>query len=103
MELNEYQTRALQTALPNTDGVYCMVQCAAEAGEALGHYAKFLREDYDEFPQDLIVKEMGDQLWHIAVLAERLGITLEDVANVNLQKLKKRYEKGTLQGNGDDR
>jgi len=52
--------------------------------------------------QDLSA-EIGDCLWYIAVLADDIGIKLSDIANINLEKLHKRKEKGTIHGSGDNR
>ena len=35
--------------------------------------------------------ELGDVLWYIAETASGLGVTLEEVAQYNLDKLHKRY------------
>ena len=47
--------------------------------------------------------EMGDVLWYLSVLAHRLGLTLEVVAELNVQKLAKRKAEGKIQGKGDNR
>lgn len=41
-----------------------------------------------------LVDELGDVLWYIAQTATGLNITLEDVAQHNVEKLKKRYPNG---------
>ena len=48
-------------------------------------------------------KELGDVLWYVSVLATYLDISLTDIADDNIAKLKSRKERGTLHGNGDDR
>ena len=105
MTLNEYQEKALTTALPKARDslAYSIMQCGAEAGEALSHYSKWIRGDCEAFPKEAIIKELGDQLWHIALAAKQLGYSLEDLAQINLNKLQQRYKNNTLRGNGDDR
>lgn len=50
-----------------------------------------------------LTKELGDVMWYLAQLASELGLELDDVAAVNLQKLRSRQERGVLAGSGDDR
>lgn len=50
-----------------------------------------------------LIKEIGDELWYIAAKCTELGITLEQAAAVNLDKLKDRQNRGTLSGSGDNR
>ncbi|MDX8383980.1 MAG: MazG nucleotide pyrophosphohydrolase domain-containing protein, partial [Ghiorsea sp.] len=52
---------------------------------------------------DSIVAELGDVLWYVAMVAKECGSSLEDIATSNLAKLKRRDERGTLQGSGDER
>ena len=41
-----------------------------------------------------MLEEAGDVLWYIAELAAGLNATLEEVAQHNIDKLKKRYPQG---------
>ena len=50
-----------------------------------------------------IAKELGDVLWYVAVLADYLDLSLDDIATANLAKLASRQERGVLGGNGDNR
>ena len=50
-----------------------------------------------------IMKEIGDVLWYIAALCEELDIDMETCAILNIEKLKYRQQRGTLQGSGDNR
>lgn len=103
MNINNYQQRALCTCLPTS---YCpeylFSNLTAEAGEASGLYAKSIRKG---LPLDItnLKKELGDVLWQVAVLADFYGLTLEEVAQANLEKLSDRKERGVLDGTGDDR
>lgn len=103
MNLNDYQAEALSTCLPSSYNYeYLTLNLGAEAGEVQGVYAKYVR-DGGEFPQEKMVKELGDVLWQAAVLAHRLGMCLSEVAEINLAKLADRKARNALKGAGDDR
>lgn len=48
-------------------------------------------------------KELGDNLWYLSELADKLGLSLEEIAQENLDKLASRQERGVLRGEGDER
>jgi NTP pyrophosphatase (non-canonical NTP hydrolase) len=66
---------------------------AEEAGEVLGLVRKhlFMHHDLDT---SRLTTELGDALWCLAAAAGALGLSLEDVAAVNLAKLRRRYPEG---------
>lgn len=111
--LDEYQELAVSTAIysstdlykddPYFGQVYCAMQLAAEAGEVSGKYAKAIRKGEKEVNKEAVIKELGDTLWYIANLAGELGITLNEVAQINIDKLQDRKERGVLHGDGDNR
>ena len=102
----EYQLGALKTAVyPKKYAVsYPALGLAEEAGEVCGKIAKMMR---DEIPlkdqRKAIEAEMGDVLWMLAALAHYCGLSLQTIAEMNIEKLKKRQQAGTLHGEGDDR
>ncbi len=105
MKMNEYQAKASQTNIYPSNMIGTMAIGLAlneEAGEAAGLLQKHIR-DGGVFSNLALVKELGDVLWHISQLANRIGWDLESVADVNLQKLQSRQEREAIGGSGDDR
>jgi NTP pyrophosphatase (non-canonical NTP hydrolase) len=102
----DYQMKAVTTAVyPKTYNIsYPALGLAEEAGEVAGKIAKMMR---DEIPmqdqKQAIAAEMGDVLWMLAALAHDCGLSLQTIAEMNAEKLKKRQEAGTLHGEGDNR
>ena len=108
MTLDEYQTIARQTALYSNDYriTYPALGLASEAGEVAGKVKKVLRDQDGNFGSEqraAIKDELGDVLWYVAVLASDMGLSLDDVARGNADKLKARMERGTIRGDGDHR
>lgn len=111
MKLNEYQTLAADTATyPEKGGlmglVYTSLGLTGEAGEVSEKVKKLLRDHGGELNTELkegLIKELGDVLWYLAQCSKELGVTLEEVAAVNLFKLQSRKERGKLKGSGDNR
>lgn len=64
-----------------------------EAGEVAEIYKKQLGHGHT-FSREEKVKECGDVLWYLAYLCELEGITLDEVARTNRDKLAKRYANG---------
>ena len=109
MTFEEYQTKSRQTAkYPNADNnfIYPTLGLAGEAGEVAEKVKKILRDNNglasEERVQE-IKKELGDVLWYLSQLATEFGLSLEEIAQSNLEKLLSRLERGVLNGNGDNR
>ena len=99
---DEYQALALRTASPESlvDSA-TMLNAAAlglngEAGEIADHVKKIMFHGHplDDATRDKIAKEIGDILWYCAMAARGLGLGLGDVAEMNVEKLRKRYPDG---------
>lgn len=109
MNFFEYQEKSRKTAkYPNAgkDWVYPMLGLCGEAGEVAEKMKKVLRDcggKIDEIKKEEIRKELGDVLWYIAQLATELGLSLDEIANGNIEKLYSRMERNKLNGTGDDR
>lgn len=107
MNLNDYQQAAMKTAAyPAKYRVtYPLLALNEEVGEMTGIFAKATRKNRDLTDEEMAraKKELGDVLWNVAALADGLGMTLEDVAQTNLDKLADRAARGVIVGEGDDR
>ena len=47
-----------------------------------------------ELDKEHLIKELGDVAWYLAETAAALDVPLEDVLQMNIDKLKKRYPDG---------
>ena len=108
MNMNDYQQKALRTANPGhkNELFHLVLGLVGESGEIAEKMKKLIRDhDSDESKIDLddIKKELGDVLWYAAVLASYLGISLEEVAQANVDKRASRQQRGVLGGSGDNR
>ena len=108
MTFKEYQSQAVETAIYGAGStiIYPALGLANEAGEVLGKIKKVLRDKEGVFDQEsskAIGDELGDVLWYIAALARDLDISLEDIADKNIAKLKDRRARNVIQGSGDNR
>lgn len=126
MELNEYQKRAMQTCLPESDNlVYMLANLVGEVGEFASKAGKHMRKgklyvttmphneqgkvlhtqvwSVTEEERKLMLSEIGDILWKTAGLAKVMGVTLEEVAQENLAKLASRQQLNVIAGDGDER
>lgn len=108
MNMNEYQREAALTAVyPKDIGLaYTALGLTGESGEVADKIKKIYRDKNGELSQDdrmALVKELGDVLWYVAMVAEELDVHLGFVAKTNLSKLSSRFERGVIKGVGDDR
>ncbi|MFA5985838.1 MAG: nucleoside triphosphate pyrophosphohydrolase family protein [Parcubacteria group bacterium] len=109
MNFSEYQSESRKTALYPDVGknfVYPTLGLAGEAGEVADKLKKTIRDDGGVLTAEKkqeVGKELGDVLWYVAQVASELGLSLDEVAQANLEKLFSRKERGTLTGSGDNR
>lgn len=66
---------------------------AGEAGEVADYLKKVLGHGH-EFDLMKLAKELGDVLWYVAALATMHGLRLDDIATLNLIKLRERFPNG---------
>lgn len=64
-----------------------------EAGEAIDILKKHLFQGHD-LDKEHLAKELGDVAWYLAISADALGYSLEEILQMNIDKLKARYPEG---------
>ena len=111
MTFDEYQKQALTTAhisysdakLQNT--IWAM-GVAGEAGEVVEKWKKIIAYKDGKISasdKEELKKELGDVVWYIAVLAHSLGLSFEEVMDLNIKKLADRKKRKVIKGTGDNR
>lgn len=106
MTLNEYQQRAMQTAIypkPHSLPLYPALGLCGEAGEVAEKVKKMLRDGCTAEKNQQLAAELGDVLWYLAALASDLGWSLESIGRANLEKLASRKQRDVIRGDGDSR
>ena len=73
-----------------------------EAGEVAEKIKKYLR-DNSKVSQKEIVKELGDVVFYATALSNYFYSNLEEVMQVNMDKLDDRAKRGVIRGSGDNR
>ena len=109
MNFEQYQAKA-KTFAEYQEYFYPFLGLAEEVGEFIGHMAKFARGDdfeerfgsWEEFDKT-VLKEAGDVLWQLSQCLDRMGLSLQDAAEMNIAKLEDRKARGVIKGQGDTR
>lgn len=86
--------------------VYPTLGLVNEAGEVAGKIKKIFRDKKGNFTEDdreALKGELGDVLWYFTQICTELDLTIEEVAEANLDKLFSRLKRGKIQGEGDKR
>ena len=122
LTLDEYQTQSRSTAAypylaivdPETmelksgalGWVYPALKLGGECGEVEEKLGKLLRDNDGQVDKKVrlaVAKELGDIMWYLAAIASEFDITLGEVGQLNIEKLKDRRARGVIHGSGDDR
>lgn len=98
--MNSYQNEVMRTAATTKERpmqfAILALGLAGEAGEAADMVKKHLGHGH-ELNLDKLTKELGDVLWYVAALADYIGVSLDSVACMNIDKLRARYPNGFSQ------
>ena len=115
LTLNDYQNSAMETAIYPDELIYPLLGLQSECGELSSKLKKHFRDnEYEVTIEDAIAElpatlrldmahEAADCLWYIAAIASDLGYSLQEIAELNLEKLDDRKRRNTLKGDGDYR
>jgi NTP pyrophosphatase (non-canonical NTP hydrolase) len=109
MDFTTYQTKSRKTARYPSIGhplIYPTLGLTNEAGEVAGKIKKIFRDNnglIGEAERLALKGEMGDVLWYLAQICTELDLSLDEVAEHNIDKLYSRLERGTIGGEGDNR
>lgn len=110
LTLQDYQIKAHTTSMDTDAGgklgklIYPSLKLAGETGEFCEKIGKILRDKNGEISSEdyeLLLKELGDVLWYVCELATQMGVSMDTVASINLQKLASRKERDRIKGSGD--
>ena len=97
MTINEYQKLAMATLNPELSEKDVLINgvmgLCGESGEAIDIVKKWLAQGH-ELDREKLKKELGDICWYVAETATALGLSLEEIMEANIEKLKKRYPQG---------
>lgn len=105
----DYQQQSRKTwGLVKTDHpiIYPSLGLANEVGEVLGKIKKLFRDKNGVISDEdrlQLKSELGDVLWYFAQICTELDLTIEEVAQENLDKLFDRKSRGKIGGSGDTR
>lgn len=94
MELDTYSQLAMRTAKNmgslKMDLIHGALGIASDAGELVDAIKKHTVYG-KELDTTNVIEEIGDCLWFLALIASALDIKLSHVAEINIQKLERRY------------
>ena len=97
MEANEYQRLAMTTLNPELSKkdvlINSVMGLCGEAGEAIDIVKKWMAHGH-ELDREHLAKELGDIAWYLAEAATALDLSLDELLDANIEKLKKRYPQG---------
>jgi len=104
MTFKEYQEGALNTWRHDQTYVDQIVNASlglGEVGEVQNIIKKvFFHNKQDSLWHEKVADELGDVLYYIAILANKIGLSLEEIAELNNEKLSSRYPDGFKDGGG---
>ena len=93
MNLDTYQALAMRTAKPMEpadDLMHAVYGVSGEAGELADAVKK--HQVYGQpLNVDNVMEELGDLMWYVALACNAIGVPMEHIAQMNIDKLAQRY------------
>lgn len=116
----DYHKKAMLTCMTSSRNFsYMYLNLVGEIGEFASKIAKAIRKDEVYITEnelrsnqcegnhyvfnESLKKEAGDILWQLFGLFEVMGWNADEIAQMNLDKLKSRQTRNKIDGDGDDR
>lgn len=94
MDFKDYQMACERTAKQNVPAARRFTEfcfgLAGETGETIEVIKKHLFHGH-ELNKEMLKEELGDLMWYISTTATTADLDLEDIAENNINKLRKRY------------
>lgn len=98
IDSNNYASFVVQYCVATTNKdklTLAALGLAGETGELVDAIKKHLYSSHQLDASEML-KELGDTLWYLVLLADTLGFSLEDVIQKNVDKLRSRYQSGSF-------
>lgn len=97
MTANEYQELAMVTLNKDLSEKDVLINgvmgLCGESGEVIDVVKKYLAQGHS-LDREHLIEELGDVAWYLAETATALGVDLESILKMNIEKLRKRYPEG---------
>lgn len=106
LSMKQYQQLAARTAGAGEEGerrqIIAALGLAGEAGEFANLVKKMTAHGHPTSADEL-ADELGDVLWYLSEAVTACGLDLETVAQMNVDKLRRRYPQGFSQARSINR
>lgn len=114
MTFDEYQAKAITTdaygggqqPIGSEAFINKLLGLCGESGEVADKFKKIFRNKDGEMSEEdkqEIVKELGDVLWYLSAIATYLDVSLDELAQKNIEKLLDRKNRDVIKSQGDNR
>lgn len=90
MTIQEYQAFATLGQKPGNGPVVHSLGIIGEVGEVIDCIKKSMRDEV-QIDREHLKEELGDVLWYICNIATDYNISIDDVIDVNVKKIRRRY------------
>ena len=106
MRFDEYQDLAGRTSPAERPAIEKLTNGALGLGGEAGEVVELVKKHRyhgHALDADAVAKELGDVLWYVAEICSATGLSMEDVAQRNIDKLRARYPEGFSENRSRER